>query len=224
MPRIIQISELTFAARDRRLILENVHLSVERGEVVALIGPANSGKTLLLELLQGIVKPLSGQILVNDRNVTRLGRAKLLQLRQHLGVIPQNPVWPQQLCIEDALKFKLAWLGLSARQVERKVEETTSSLGLTSLRTKRFSELNALEQRTAYLATAVCHDPVLLLCDDPFAQLGEEGEATFAVSLLKIHQQRNLTLLITGQRPAPLKRMKGRLITLQAGALHEAGE
>lgn len=221
MPRMIQISELTFAGRDRRRILENLNLSVERGEVLTLIGPPHSGKTLLLELLQGIAKPLSGQILVSDRNVTRLSPAKLQQLRQQLGVVPQRLICPAQLNLEEALRFKLSWLGLSAKQVERKGEEAIQALGLVSLRAKHLCELNPVDQRTAYLALAICHDPVLLMCDDPFMSLGEEGEATFALSLMKIQQQRNLTLLVTGQRPAPLQRIKGRMIALQAGSFHK---
>lgn len=221
MSRMIQISELTFAGRDRRRILENLNLSVERGEVLAVIGPPNSGKTLLLELLQGMVKPLSGQILVNDRNVTRLSPAKLQQLRQQLGVVPQQAISPAQLNLEEALRFKLSWLGMSAKQVERKSEEAIQALGLASLRSKHLCELNPVDQRTAFLALAVCHDPVLLMCDDPFMSLGEEGEATFALALAKIQQQRNLTLLVTGQRPAPLQRLKGRMLSLRAGGFHQ---
>lgn len=223
MSRIIQISELTFAARDKRLILESLFLSVERGEVVAVTGPPNAGKTLLLELLQGMVRPQSGQILVNDRNVTRLGRQKLYQLRQHLGVVPQSPVWPRQLNLEDALRFKLNWLGLSNRQSERKVDEVVNLLGLASLRGQGFLALNPLEQRTAYLALALCHDPVLLLLDDPFCGLDEDGVATLSVVLNQIHQQRNLTTLLTGQQAEPLKRLSQRMVALQGGALVEAG-
>jgi len=222
MSRIIQISELSFATRDKRLILENLFLSVERGEVVAITGPPNAGKTLLLELIQGAVRPKSGQILVNDRNVTRLGRRKLYQLRQYLGVVPQRPVWPHQLNLEDALRFKLNWLRLPLRQSERKVDEAINLLGLSSLRGRGFLDLSPLEQRTAYLALALCHDPVLLLLDDPFFELGEDGTATLSVLLNQIRQQRNLTTLLTGQHAEPLKRMSHRMIELQGGALVEA--
>lgn len=222
MSRIIQISELTFAARDRRRILENLNLSVERSEIVGIVGAPNSGKTLLLELLQGTLKPQGGQILVNDRNVTRLGREKLAQFRQNLGILPQNPIWPEQLSVENALKFKLSWLGLSAKQAQRKADEMIQMLGLGSLQTQHFETLSPLEQKTAYLALSMCHDPVLLLCDEPFEGLGEEGAATLATVFNQLHQQRNLTTLLTGQRPEPLLRLTQRLMTLQGGALHQA--
>ncbi len=222
MSRIIQISELTFAARDRRRILEDLSLSVERGEIVGIVGASNAGKTLLLELLQGTLKPQSGQVLVNDRNVTRLGADKLAGFRQNLGVLPQNPVWPEQLTLESALKFKLSWLGLTAKQAQRKSDEMIQLLNLGSLQTQRFQTLTPLEQKTAYLALSLCHSPVLLLCDDPFAGIGQEGADTLSVVLQQLHEQRNLTTILTGQQPEPMSRLAHRLITLQGGALHEA--
>lgn len=222
MPRIIQISELSFATRDRRRVLENVYFSVERGEVVGIVGPTGSGKTLLMGLLQGEIKPLQGQILVNDRNVTRLSHHKLLQLRQHLGVLPQSPVWPQQLNVEDALKFKLSWLGLSLKQAGQKIQAVFSLLGLDSLREQKFVTLNLLEQRTAYLALSLCHDPILLLCDDPFSGLDQAGETTLAIVLQKIHERRKLTTVVTSQRLESLERLNCRLAVLQGGGLQEA--
>lgn len=221
MARIIQISELTYTARDGRRLLEDVFLGVERGELVGIWGPTGAGKTLLIELLSGEVKPRAGQILVNDRNVTRLSPAKLRQLRQYLGIVPQHPLWPGQLSLEEALRFKLSWLGLSARQATRKIEEVIELLGLASLRGQGFAELSELERRTAYLGMAICHDPILLLCDDPYGGLGEEGEATLAQVVRKVHQVRGLTTLITSRTPEPLRRLESRLLRLANGTLRE---
>jgi D-methionine transport system ATP-binding protein len=217
---MIQISELTFAARDRRRILENIYLSVERGEVLGIIGETNAGKTLLMELIQGFAKPQSGQILVNDRNVTRLSLGKLQQLRQNLGVVPQNPVWPKQLNIEESLKFKLSWLGLTPRQVERKVDEVVALMALDSLRMQHFEDITPLEQRTAYLALSLCHDPVLLLCDSTFDELDEDSTNTLSLMLGRIREQRNLTIIVTGQQQAPMQTLTDRLIQLEGGVLN----
>jgi len=219
MSRIIQISELTYAARDRRLVLEDVFLSVERGKTVGIVGKAGSGKSLLMALLQGEIRPRSGQILVNNRNVTRLSPAKLRHLRQHLGVLPQMPVLPQQLSVGQALEFKLTWLNLSAKQTSRKVEETLSLLDMAGLQNRRFPELNLLEQKTAYLALSLCHDPVLLLCDAPFHGLSEEGETTLALLLKKVCERRHLTTLLTAQQPQPLQRLHGHILKLSNGSL-----
>jgi len=221
MSRIIQVSELTYAARDRRRILENVFLSVERGKAVGIVGKTGSGKSLLVALLQGELRPQSGQILVNDRNVTRLSPAKLGQLRQHLGVLPQTPVWPEQLSVAEALQFKLSWLGLSAKQTARKIEETLTLLDMASLQNKRFPDLNLLERKIAYLASSLCHDPVLLLGDDPFSGLSEEGETTLALLLKKVRERRHLTTLLTGRRSAPLQRLGCRIVNLDNGNLEE---
>ncbi len=221
MSRIIQVSELNFTTREGRRILEDLNLSVMRGELVGIVGAPGAGKSLLVDLLTGELKPRTGQILVNDRNVTRLSRTKLLRLRQQLGVLPQHPVWPQRLSLEEALRFKLGWLGLSSRQAERKVEEVVSLLALGSLRGQGFPELNELERRTAYLAMALCHDPVMLFCDDPFSELGEEGAATLTRSLATVHQQRGLTTVVTSRDPDPIGRLEGRIVRLEDGSLRE---
>jgi len=222
MSRIIQISELTFAARDRRRILENLYMSVDRGEIVGIVGAPNAGKTLLLELLQGTIKPESGQVLVNDRNVTRLSQDKLTGFRQNLGVLPQNPIWPEQLSLEASLKFKLSWLGLNAKQAQRKTDEMIQLLSLSSLQTQPFQSLTPLEQKTAYLALSLCHNPVLLLCDEPFSGIDNEGATTLSLVLQQLHVDRNLTIILTGQQPEPMSRLAHRMIALQGGALHEA--
>jgi len=222
MSRMIQISELTFAARDRRRILENLTLTLERGEVAGIVGESGSGKTLLVELIQGAVRPQSGQILVNDRNVTRLSAGKLRLLRQSLGVVPQQPVWPKQLTVEECLQFKLSWMGLTGRQVDRKTDEVVQTLALNSLRAQRFGDIPLGDRFTAYLALALCHDPVLLLCDGLFDGPEEDGGQALSVVLSRAQQLRNLTVLLTGQAPGPFRQLAGRILHLRGGALLEA--
>ena len=82
---MIQVSELHFSTEDGIKVLEDIHLHVDRGEYVVLLGAASAGKTLLLGLLGALVPPQRGQILVHGRNVARLGRDRALELRRRIG-------------------------------------------------------------------------------------------------------------------------------------------
>jgi len=86
MAVMIQVAELSFSTEDGIKVFEDVHLRVDRGELVYLSGPPSTGKSLLLGLLAGYVPPQHGQILVYGRNVARLNREKTLRLRRQIGL------------------------------------------------------------------------------------------------------------------------------------------
>jgi len=82
---MIQVSELHYSTDDGIKVLEDVHLHVDRGESIVLLGPPSSGKSLLLGLLAAVIPPQRGQILVHGRNVARLSRLKILELQRRIG-------------------------------------------------------------------------------------------------------------------------------------------
>ncbi|MCK5247548.1 ATP-binding cassette domain-containing protein, partial [Candidatus Bipolaricaulota bacterium] len=107
---MIQVSELHFSTEDGIKILEDIHLRVDQGELMVILGPAASGKSLLLGLLGAQIPPQRGQILVHGRNVARLGPNKMLTLRRRVGVYPQGFV-PLPRTVHENVTFKLRALG-----------------------------------------------------------------------------------------------------------------
>lgn len=197
---MIEVSELSFYTAEGRAIFDGLHLRVEMGEWVNLLGPRGSGKTVLLKLLFGELKPHRGQILVDERNVTRLSPAKLLQLRRELGIVPEEPLILAQETVLAGLAFKLRALGLGASEATQKAAETLELLGLAHSASRSPQELNPVEQALSQLALAICHDPILLLADEPCRGLKEEEAIAVLQALDRVYRRKRLTILLAAEK------------------------
>lgn len=216
---MVQVSELSFVTAEGRMILDNVHLSIARGDFVFLVGPAGSGKTTLLKLLCHELTPQRGQILVDDRNITRLSKGKILQLRQRLGIVPQNPKELTRRTVYGNLIFKLRSLGLSKEEAASKASKTLELVGLTKKRDQSLPELGEPEKRIAYIALAISNDPVLLLCDEPFANLKADDAFAILETLKQIHKRERMTILVATHEAALTKSSGAKIYFLQDGTI-----
>ena len=198
---MIQVSELHFTTEDGVKVLEDVHLRLERGELVYLTGDAAVGKTLLLGLLAAQTSPQQGQILVHGRNVARLSRDKALRLRRQIGFVPQGFVPLPRTTLENLL-FKLRALGDFREQAEEKALLALESVGLLRQQTADASEFSAVERLRLGIAVAICNDPLLLLIDNPFDGLGPEDQEQMCALLERI-SDRGMTVLVASRPPLP---------------------
>jgi len=218
---MIQVSELSFYTDEGRVILDNVHLRVEWGEWLFLIGPPGAGKTVFLQLLVGELQPRRGQILVNERNVTRLGPERLRQLRRTMGIVPQQPLVLNQRTVMRALIFKLRALGLPQDEAERRASETLEALGLAGLASRPPQELAPVEQALVQIALAACNDPILLLADEPCRRLEEEGTHAVLGALDRLHRRKRLTMVTTAEDEGLAAKFGTRSVFLRDGRLEE---
>ena len=219
MSVMIQVSELHFTTEDGIKVLEDVHLHVERGELVYLIGDAAVGKTLLLGLLAAQTPPQEGQILVHGRNVARLSRDKALQLRRQIGLLPQGFV-PLPRTSIDNLVFKLRALGDFREQAEEKALLALELVGLLRQQTAEATELSSVERLRLGIALSVCNDPLLLLIDDLFDGVGPEDQEQICALLERICR-RGTTVLATARGPLPPQTRKNRVLELVDGRVAE---
>jgi len=215
MSVMIQVSELHFTTEDGIKVLEDVHLHVERGELVYLIGDAAVGKTLLLGLLAAQTLPQEGQILVHGRNVARLSRDKALQLRRQIGLLPQGFV-PLPRTSIDNLVFKLRALGDFREQAEEKALLALELVGLLRQQTAEATELSSVERLRLGIALSICNDPLLLLIDDLFDGVGPEDQEQICALLERICR-RGVTVLATARGPLPPQTRKHRVLELVDG-------
>jgi ABC-type ATPase involved in cell division len=201
MSVMIQVSELHFSTEDGVKVLEDIHLRVDQGELIMVLGPAACGKSLLLGLLGAQIPPQRGQILVYGRNVARLGANKVLALRRRIGVYPQGFV-PLPRTVHENVTFKLLALGNYREQAEEKVLYALDTTGLIRQQGVDALELSSIDRIRLGITLAICHDPLLLLIDEPFEGLAEDEKAEVARLLCRMNTG-HVTILVATRGPVP---------------------
>jgi len=221
MAVMIQVSELHFSTEDGVKVLEDVHLHVEQGELLYLLSPASSGKSLLLGLLGGQVPPQRGQILVHGRNVGRLSPQKRLELRRRIGYLPQGFA-PLARTVHENVLFKLRSLGNFREQAEEKAILALEATGLIRQQGVEAAELSSLDRVRLGLALAVCDDPLLLLIDEPLEGLDASERAEACLLIDRLHTG-HLTVVTASRGPLPDVVTRGqRIVRLVDGAVSES--
>ncbi|HDC92892.1 MAG TPA: ATP-binding cassette domain-containing protein [Candidatus Acetothermia bacterium] len=199
----IQVSELCFVTEEGVVVFEDLSFTLLRDEIKFVVGPTLSGKTLLLKLILRELYPTRGQILVAGRNILRLNSRKLAKLRERIGFVPYPPVILPNRTVEGNLRFKLRALGIKGEQAEEGVEKALSLTGLGPLKELRAYELGEAQRRVLAMAVAICNDPMVLLCDDPFRGLSPSDQATIMETLRSIRTGGIASLVTTDDPDLP---------------------
>ena len=216
---MIQVSELHYSTQDGIKVLEDIHLHVERGELIYIVGPASSGKSLLFGLLSTQAAPQRGQILVYGRNVARLSPQRTLELRRRIGFLPQG-FMPLPRTVLENVEFKLRALGNFREQAEERAVLALETVGLLREQTTDASDLDSLDRIRLGLALALCDDPLLVLLDDPFNGLDADQQQGICELLDRIHDSR-MTVLVAARGPLPALAHERRVVRLVDGRVME---
>jgi len=160
---------MTFMRGDR-YIFKNVNIEIPHGKVTAVMGPSGTGKTTLLRLIGGQLKPDSGTILVDGHNIPELGRSDLFQVRSKMGMLFQSGALFTDLSVFENVAFPLrVHTDLPEDMIRDIVLMKLQAVGLRGARNLMPSELSGGMARRAALARAIALDPDLVMYDEPFA-------------------------------------------------------
>ncbi len=166
---IVEIKNMTFQ-REERVIYNNISLSIPRGKVTAIMGPSGIGKTTLLRLIGGQLKPQSGDIFFGDQNIPQLSRSALYEARKNMSMLFQSGALFTDMNVYNNIAFPIReHSNLPESIIEKMVLMKLEAVGLRGARTLKPSELSGGMARRAALARAIALDPELILYDEPFA-------------------------------------------------------
>ena len=195
--------------------LDNVNFTIHRGEFVGIIGHTGSGKSTLMQQLNGLLKPTAGQVLLNgvdiwfDKQTTR-------QARFRVGLVFQ---YPEYQLFEETVYKDIAFgpknMGLSQQEIDRRVREAAGFVGITGrqLQSSPF-DLSGGQKRRVAIAGVIAMEPELLILDEPIAGLDPVGRAEILDNIESYRRAKNATVMMVSHSMEDVARMTDRLLVL----------
>ena len=168
---IVSIKDLAFGYSER-IIHKNINMDFHRGKVVAIMGGSGSGKTTILKLIGGQIKPISGQVEVDDKIVHKQGRRGIYELRRKMGMLFQHGALFSDLGVYENVAFPIReHTNLKESVIRDLVLMKLNAVGLRGAHSLMPTELSGGMSRRVALARAVALDPDIIMYDEPFAGL-----------------------------------------------------
>lgn len=200
--------------------LDNVNFALNRGEFVGVIGHTGSGKSTLMQQLNGLLKPTSGQVLLDgvdiwsDKKLTR-------QARFRVGLVFQ---YPEYQLFEETVYKDIAFgpknMGLSADEIDRRVREAASLVGLTEKHLEKSPfDLSGGQKRRVAIAGVIAMEPEVLILDEPTAGLDPVGRADILGEIENYRKSKNATIMMVSHSMEDVARMTDRLLVLKGSQL-----
>lgn len=203
-------------------VLNDISFSLEHGETSAIIGSSGSGKTTLLNILGGLDKPTSGQVMLNDINLHKLSEKQRCIVRnRNFGFIYQfHHLLPEFTAMEN-VAMPLLIKGTSVKQAKQRAEEVLDNVGLKNRIHHKPSELSGGERQRAAIARALIHQPECILADEPTGNLDRKNAEQAIELIIDLNKQYNTSLVIVTHDLKIAERMDT-IYTLEDGVLKHA--
>lgn len=206
-------------------VLENISLNIENGEFVTFIGESGSGKTAVLKLVNGLLRPDQGIVMVHGQNIET---GNIVELRKKIGYAIQNVDLFSHMTVGKNIAYipVISRLpGWGKQEQKEKVARLLKLVGLTEEYGDRYpSSLSAGQCQRVGIAKALASEPDILLMDDPFGGVDEITRNELQEVILRIHEERQLTILfVTRDIPEALK-LSTKIIVLVDGGIQQYGK
>jgi len=199
--------------------LRGIDLTIESGEFTTLVGPSGSGKTTLLQMIGCLDQPTTGQVFINDKDVTRLNRNQRADMRRGtIGFIFQFFALIPTLSAYENVEMPLLMNGHSSKERRERVMELLKAVDLADRANNRPDQLSGGQQQRVAVARALAPEPTLILADEPTANLDTANGQQVMEIMQKLNQETGVTFVFATHDPRVIKYAR-RVVTLQDGKI-----
>ena len=206
--------------------LDNVNLTIEDGEFLALIGHTGSGKSTLIQHLNGLLEPSSGRILVDEVDITSK-EVKLTDIRKKIGLVFQ---YSEYQLFEETIEKDVAFgpnnLGLSAEEVSNRVKKSMEMVGLDYETYKDVSpfDLSGGQKRRVAIAGVIAMEPKVLILDEPTAGLDPKGRDDILEQIKILHEKYKMTIVLVSHSMEDVGKLAERIVVMNEGKIELLGK
>jgi len=180
-----------------KVILDGVDLSIQAQEVLVIMGLSGGGKSTLLSILMGLLKPNAGSVLFKAEDLTKLSRSKLNESRMHMGMVYQNAALISSMNVRENIKLPLKELSdKSDKEIDSIVDQKLELVGLKDTKDKLPSELSGGMQKRVGLARALALEPELVLFDEPTAGLDPINSKLIDDLIIQLRDKQKVTAIV----------------------------
>ena len=226
----IKIENLTYVYMPKtpfeKKALDNVSLEIEDGEFLAVIGHTGSGKSTLIQHLNGLLKPASGKIYVDGTDITDKD-TKLVDIRKKVGLVFQ---YPEYQLFEETIAKDIAYgpsnLELNEDEILRRVKKSMEMVGLNYEEYKDISpfELSGGQKRRVAIAGVIAMEPKVLILDEPTAGLDPAGRDDILEQIKLLHEKYNMTIILVNHSMEDVGKLAEKIIVMNDGHIELQGK
>jgi tungstate transport system ATP-binding protein len=218
---LIEVAGLTHSYSERE-VLQDLNLSIGRGEVFALIGPTGAGKTTLLRIIDLLEVPSAGEIYFDGKCIPRSGGQRL-EIRRRMSFIQQKPQ-VFNLSVYDNIACGLRWRREEKNKIAEKVDHIVEMVGLEGYKNRNARTLSGGEAQRVALARSLVLEPEVLLLDEPTANLDPTSTDKIEQLISYVARQRNTTMIMATHVMSQGQQLADRIGVLLNGRLVQTGD
>lgn len=224
---LLEIKNVSKEYKTGQRALNDLSLSINKGEFVVIIGPSGAGKSTLIRVINQLVSPSSGAVLFHQQNITTAKGKKLRELRSHIGMIFQHYNLVERTnVLKNVLHGKLGQVsfftsafGRYAQEDRQTAMELLTQVGLLEHAYKRADELSGGQMQRVGICRALMQNPDLILADEPIASLDPKSSEIVMTQLKEITESRNMTTIVNLHQVDVAKKYATRIIGVKKGEI-----
>lgn len=201
-----------------KVAVNDLNIEIKEGEFLGIIGHTGSGKSTLVQMLNGLITPTSGKVLLRDKDINE-NKKKLREVRFQVGMVFQ---YPEYQLFEETVYRDIAFgptnMGLTGDELDKRVRESARFTGLKDkLLDKSPFDLSGGEKRRAAIAGVIAMDPDVLILDEPTAGLDPQGRDKLLNQILAYHKERKNTVILVSHSMEDIARVADRILVMNKG-------
>ncbi|MGV8906332.1 MAG: energy-coupling factor transporter ATPase [Acetobacterium sp.] len=202
--------------------LEDINMTIEDGSFVGIIGHTGSGKSTLIQHLNGLLSPTSGTVVVDGLDIFAQKKSKLIQLRHRIGLVFQ---YPEHQLFEETVHKDVAFgpknQGLSEKEVDQRVRNSIKMVGLNydEVKDKSPFELSGGQMRRVAIAGVLAMEPTVLILDEPTAGLDPRGRDEILAQIKTMHQDKKNTVILVSHSMEDIGKLVEKILVMNEGKI-----